>query len=290
MLSPERSDADDSGFHQGISGGPLSSIWATRRARALQLAAERPSSAELLFTYAELVGVQGRVAEKVPASLWLALVGAEGGPPRLRLDRLPLEELVPLLADFLAEAGDLGTEVMRTSAEVLSSAPGASWLALLGSALGHSGSEEAPFHVRAFLQPVATALAAADPRPRETARGGRCLVCGGAPVVGAIQDLPEGPGSRSLVCSVCGTSWRLPRVACASCGEDEPDRLVAHVAPSAPWVRIDECKRCRRYVKSVDLRERPDAVPLVDDLATGDHDHWARARGIRRLQENLFGF
>lgn len=291
MLSPDRSDPDASGFAPLGPSAPLSSVWATRRARALQLADERPQAAELLLTYAELVQVQGRVAEAVPSTRWLALVGAEGGPPRLRLDRLPLEELVPLLADFLAGAGDLGTEIMRTSAGTLSSAPGASWLALLGTALTPDGTaEEAPFHIRAFLQPVATALAGSDPRPLETAKGGRCLVCGGAPAVGAIQDLRDGAGSRGLICAICGTSWRLPRIACAYCGEDDADRLVAHKAPSAPWVRIDECQRCGRYLKSVDLREEPEAVPLVDDLATADLDSWARARGLRRPRESLFGF
>ena len=277
------------GFDAVPARAPLSTVWATRAARARQLAAEAPHAAEILLTYAELAHLQARVADAVPAPRWLALATSEGGPPRLRLDRLPLDELVPLFADFLAGAADLGTDVMKTDAGALAAAPGGRWLALLGTALAPELDDQAPFHIRAFLQPVATALAAADRRPLETRKGGRCLICGGAASVGALQDLPGAAGSRSLVCATCGTAWRLPRLTCAFCGEDDADQLLVHAAESLPWIRIDECKSCVRYLKIVDLRKRGDAVPLVDDLATVELDLWARGKGLRRVQESLFG-
>jgi len=268
----------------------LSSIWATRRARALRLATELPHAEELLCTYAELLHVQARVAEAVPLRRWLTFVSAEAGPPRLRLDRLPVDELVPLFADFLAGASGLGSEVMQTDAGLLCGAPGASWLALIGAALApDAGDDKPPFHVLAFLQPVATALATAEGDPVAASKGGRCLVCGGAPAVGALEDLPGDSESHSLVCAVCGTAWRRPRAACVHCGEDDPVKLRMYEAESAPWVHIDACATCRRYLKVVDLRVNPEAVPLVDDLATLDLDAWARGEGLTRVQECLFG-
>jgi formate dehydrogenase accessory protein FdhE len=266
-------------------------VWATRRARALDLAAAAPHAEEILSTYADLLDLQARVAEAVPVRRWLTLVSAgESGPPRLRLDRLPVDELVPLFADFLASAADLGTDVMRADAGALSGAPGASWLTLFGTALTADGHDhDAPFHVRAFLQPVATTLAVAEGARMDTARGGRCFVCGGAPVVGALQDLASAQGSRRLLCAVCGSAWRLPRLVCAHCGETDPAKLAVHTAESLPWVRLDECTTCLRYLKTVDLRQRGDAVPLVDDLATVELDLWAREQGLTRVQENLFG-
>lgn len=274
-----------------MRSAPGSSVWATRRARALHLAAEVPHAEEILSTYADLLEVQERVAEAVPVRRWLALVGgAESGPPRLRLDRLPVGELVPLFADFLASAADLGTDVMRADAGVLSGTPGADWLVLFGAALSSDGPDDhPPFHVRAFLQPVATTLAAADGEGVGGPRGGRCFVCGGAPAVGALQDLPNALGSRSLTCAVCGSAWRLARLLCAHCGEDDAEKLAVHTAESLPWVRLDECRSCGRYLKTMDLRRRGDAVPLVDDLATVELDLWARERGLTRVQENLFG-
>ena len=277
------------GFDPGPASAPLSTVWATRAARALQLAAEVPHAREILLTYAELAPLQARVANAVPAPRWLALVASEGGPPRLRLDRLPIDELVPLFADFLAGAADLGTDVMKTDAGALSGAPGGRWLALLGTALAPESDDQAPFHIRAFLQPVATALAASDRRPLETRKSGRCAVCGGAAAVGALHDLPGAAGSRSLLCATCGSAWRLPRLTCAFCGEDGPDQLLVHAAESLAWIRLDECKSCMRYLKTVDLRKRGDAVPIVDDLATIELDLWAREQGLRRVQASLFG-
>ena len=268
---------------------PLSSVWATRRARALDLVAEAPEAEEILSTYADLVGRQARVAERVPVRRWLALVSAEGGPPKLRLDRLPVDELVPLFAEFLADTAHLGGDVLRADASALSGTPGASWLALFGAALdADTPDEDGPFHVRAFLQPVATALAAAGEEPVETAKGGRCLVCGGAPVVGALEGLPGEPPRRSLVCAICGTAWRLPRPACARCGEDDARKLAMRGATSLPWVHMDLCETCGGYLKIVDQRQRPDAVPVVDELATPELDQWARAHGLVRVRENLF--
>jgi formate dehydrogenase maturation protein FdhE len=231
---------DVSDFDRAHDGREIarSSVWTTRRNRALRLATEVPHAEEILSTYAELLDVQQRVADAVPVRRWLTLVAAEGGPPRLRLDRLPVDEMVPLFADFLSRAADLGTEVMRTDAGALSGAPGAGWLALFGVALASEDADgHPPFHVRAFLQPVATALASADAKEIETSRGGRCFACGGRAAVGALQDLPGALGSRSLICSICGGAWRLPRLVCAHCDEDEADKLVVHTAESLPWAR-----------------------------------------------------
>jgi formate dehydrogenase maturation protein FdhE len=228
---------------------PGSSVWVTRRARALHLAVETPHAEEILSTYADLLEVQARVAEAVPVRRWLALVGgAESGPPRLRLDRLPVDELVPLFADFLADAVDLGTDLMKADAGALSGTPGADWLALFGAALTPDRpDEDPPFHVRAFLQPVATTLAAAIGEGIENARGGRCFSCGGAPAVGALQDLPNALGSRSLVCSVCGSA------------ATEVDRLAQRLQDPRPLGVVASSSVMRKpWCVALEARERHD--------------------------------
>ena len=40
-----------------------------------------------------------------------------------------------------------------------------------------------------------------------------------------------------------------------------------HTAESIALVRVDACTTCSRYIKTVDLRKRGDAVPVVDELA-----------------------
>jgi formate dehydrogenase maturation protein FdhE len=274
----------------------MKSVWETRRARALRLIEETPHAEEVLSTYADLVELQARVAARVPTRLWTILVGAaDGMPPRLRLERLPIDDLVPHFVEFLGEAEDLGTEGMRTDAGALSSAPPSTRVALFGAALtGRAATDEAPFHVRAFLQPVATALAEAteidQPAPARRAaplRTDRCPVCGAPPMIATIGGTHRGHG---LVCGICGSSWPVPRMSCGRCAENDPSWLVESAGASLPHVRLHECQRCGRYRKAVDLDACAEAVPLVEDLATPDLDARAREGGLTRAENNLFGF
>ena len=276
----------------------MESVWAKRRTRALRLIEEAPHAEELLSTYAVLTELQARVAERVPTRLWGSLVGSpDAATPRLRLERLPLHELPPLFAAFLADAADLGTDVMKAQAGALLSAPPTAWVALFGAAVaGRTEPEEPPpFHVRVFLQPVATALAEASAAPEATGgrtdplRMDRCPVCSGRPVVGTLQDVAGALGSRALHCGVCGGSWRVPRLTCAHCGETDATLLAVHAVESLPHVRLDECLSCGRYLKTLDLRSRGGAVPMVDDLASVELDLWALERGLTRVATNLFG-
>ena len=86
---------------------------------------------------------------------------------------------------------------------------------------------------------------------------------------------------------VCSTEWRIDRLRCVNCGETNADQLLVHNAESIPHVRLEECRTCRRYLKTVDLRERGDAVPVVDELATIEMDLWARDKGLEKLQLNI---
>jgi formate dehydrogenase maturation protein FdhE len=257
---------------------------------------ETPHAEEVLSTYADLVELQARVAARVPTRLWTILVGASDGvPPRLRLERLPIDELVPFFVEFLGEAADLGTAGMRTDAGALSSAPPSARVALFGATLtSRTATDEAPFHVRAFLQPVAIALAEAtaiaEPATARRAaplRTDRCPVCGAPPVIATIGGMH---GRHGLVCGICGSSWSVPRLSCGRCAENDPSWLVESGGGLLPHVRLHECQRCGRYRKTVDLVACAEAVPLVEDLATPDLDARAREGGLTRTENHLFGF
>jgi FdhE protein len=274
-------------------------VWATRRARALRLAAEIPHAAEILTTYAALTQVQERIAAQVPVEPWLT-VARGTGDPLLRLDRLPLEEVLPLYSRFLEEMRDVGTAVMKEQVEGLLTAAPSDRRALLADAV--STPDAAPFHARAFLEAIATTLAtavAADLRLRadedrgtsveQVAPAPRCRVCGGAPVVATLRDHAGALGARALLCGICGSERRIPRLTCAHCGETDAEHLRVHAPDSVPHVRVDECRTCRRYLKCVDLRRRGDAVPLVEELATVELDLWAGEQGLTKTHTNVLG-
>jgi formate dehydrogenase accessory protein FdhE len=274
------------------ASSPPATVWATRRARAVRLAAEVPHAAEILAAYAALTEVLERVANEVPSERWLAAAGGSGRP-FLRLDRLSLDDLLRLFSDYLDQVRGVGTAVMQEQARRLQTASPGERGVLIAAAL--STPDAASFHPRAFLEAIATTLAAAiavpppshaEPNPEA---GSRCRVCGGPPVVSTLRDHPGALGARALVCGLCGSEQRIPRLTCAHCGETDADRLRVHIAESVPHVRVDECRTCGRYLKCVDLRRRGDAVPVVEELATVELDLWATEQGLAKLHANVLG-
>jgi FdhE protein len=74
---------------------------------------------------------------------------------------------------------------------------------------------------------------------------------------------------------------------CPACGEERFDRLPVFRAGGVGAARVDACDACRAYVKTIDLTEDGEAVPLVDDLASVPLDLWARGEGYARIRPNL---
>lgn len=292
----------------------LHPVWARRYARGERLRGEHPHADELLAFYGDVLAVQERLYAKALGSRWLGAVeAADGGPPRVRLSRLPERPREQAFRRFVRAVPASATELLRAVAGRLSTEP-AAMSALLEAALegrpvaavAESLDCEAAaleFFPRAFLQPIAEALAtravggaAAEPAgaaggPVSGDPGARaaCPHCGDAPVAAVLRDLPEARGRRTLLCSLCLSEWTFPRTRCPACGEERPDRRPHHVSESWPHVRLEECGSCRTYLKAIDLREAGLAVPVVDELASVELDLWAAGQGLSKLRKNLLG-
>ncbi len=142
---------------------------------------------------------------------------------------------------------------------------------------------------RAFLEPVVTSIAQAHSSQPTTWTENFCFACGGLPQLAVIRDLPDAVGTRNLTCSMCATEWRFRRLTCPHCGETDAAKLPVHTAESIAHVRVDACTTCSRYITTVDLRKRGDALPLVDALATVELDLWAREQGLTKIRANVLG-
>ena len=94
---------------------------------------------------------------------------------------------------------------------------------------------------------------------------------------------------RSLVCFYCFLEWEFPRTLCPSCPEDKPEKLPRYTAQEIPWMRVEACDSCKKYVKSVDLTLNWEADPIVDELASTPLDVIARDHGYAKLTPNLAG-
>ena len=102
-----------------------------------------------------------------------------------------------------------------------------------------------------------------------------CPLCGAAPHLARL----EKDSARTLACRVCGQEWRFPRLQCPFCGTDDRNSLAYLSADDESGYRIDICRECKRYIKTVDSREREEVLPMeLEDILTQHLDLAARDR------------
>ena len=280
---------------------PPLQAWSERHLRAGKLLARRPQAAQLLEFLLELLPPQRELFLWSHSQEWLARVRVAGDHdfPLLRLERLPTEELMPRFAAFVDRLKPHATEVVSELASKLLAAPAQMETALtqylarqeLAPAAESLGctAEQLVFFPEAFLQPIAEALAIQlGPPPAQWAEA-MCPACGRLPRVALLRDDSEIKGRRMLECGLCATRWTFRRAVCPNCGEEKADQLVFHSSEDLPHLRVDECKSCHAYIKTVDLRKDGTAVPMVDELATVELDVWAAEQGLWKIQTNLLG-
>ena len=110
----------------------------------------------------------------------------------------------------------------------------------------------------------------------ETWRRGDCPVCGGSPDMAFLE---KEVGARWLVCSRCDTAWLYQRLQCPYCGTMEQESL-SYFSDDAEIYRLYVCEKCKRYLKTIDLRKAGDEVLLpLERLLTAEMDRQARERG-----------
>jgi FdhE protein len=78
-----------------------------------------------------------------------------------------------------------------------------------------------------------------------------CPACGGEPDLAALE---RGSGQRRLVCSRCDSEWTFQRIGCPFCGNNDPGQLAYYLSDDQIY-RLNVCKQCRRYLKTIDLRQ-----------------------------------
>jgi FdhE protein len=232
----------------------------------------------MLELYLELLDLQEPLYHEARAAGWK------------RIEALPVASLVPRFRRFVRDVEPAATDVLAALARSLETVDDDVLTRLLADFLGRRPLDDvaAEFFPRAFLQPIAEA-AAADVDDAGDGSARLCPRCGWPPQVGVLRDEPDLRGARLLVCSLCASSWRYRRARCPRCAEDDPEKLVHHLSEALPHVRVDACRTCNGYLKTVDLRKDGMAVPLVEDLATVELDVWCVEQGWEKVRRNLMG-
>ncbi|BBD07361.1 formate dehydrogenase accessory protein FdhE [Desulfovibrio ferrophilus] len=148
-----------------------------------------------------------------------------------------------------------------------------------------------PFLVQASLSPSIGAAAALLDDKHDSQMvwsHGHCPICASLPLMGELR---EKSGFRYVNCSFCSTSYRVPRMACAFCGETDAQKLAYFSADDETGYRVEVCESCKMYIKSADFRELDKAaLPLIDDLESLSLDILAGNEGYSRPTLSGLGF
>lgn len=114
---------------------------------------------------------------------------------------------------------------------------------------------------------------------------GTCFVCGSAPLFAELQGNNQ---ERHLRCGLCGADWRVERLSCIHCRNEDHRSLKVFFQNDPAGPRIEACNRCMTYVKVIPAFS-PTPVDLmpVEDLATLRLDAAAQERGYRRAAEAI---
>lgn len=256
--------------------------WEERILRCQELQALHAGAATALRFYEVVLGFQQELARELNSPFRPGLGIREQIEPTIVIGKLPR---------LLALASESSLEPLSHHARVLTEAGEKHWRSILESALAAGRADSNfldSFFARVCLQPAAENLRLQQPGNQDYGQS-ICPTCGGPPQLSVQR--PEGEGaSRWLLCSFCLREWRFRRIACPSCAEEDKEKLPRYSAEGYPYVHVEACDRCKRYLKNVDMTIDGRAVPLVDEAALAVLDVWASDHGYTKIIPNLIGF
>ncbi len=258
---------------------------------------ERFPEAEEILSFAEcLLRFQNCVLEdlleKYPkVDLSSAEARIEKGKPALRLKHLDLRPYLGYLREALVKASECGTESIREGARFLLSQPEEELISLTGYFLENQMADDVSRMIfMAWLQPVLYSISDRISFTRDQWLRNFCPVCGFKPSVSFLMDSEEGEGVRFLRCSLCLTDWVYVRTMCVNCGNVEDDKMDYFMERGADYIQLQVCRKCKHYIKVVDLRKEGLAVPDLEDIASVALDLWAQERDYTKIERNIFGY
>jgi len=126
-------------------------------------------------------------------------------------------------------------------------------------------------------------------RTNEVWPHGHCPLCGNPPLIGKLAGKE---GFRYHSCSLCRLEYRVPRLGCPFCQEQNGDKLSVLTADNQPGYAAHVCRNCKNYIKLADFREYAGRIslPALDDLESLPLDMLAQQQGFKRLTFSAWGF
>jgi FdhE protein len=89
-----------------------------------------------------------------------------------------------------------------------------------------------------------------------------------------------------LRCSLCAHEWRFARLVCPLCEQEGPKQIELCFVAGSEHDRVEACHACKRYLISVDLRQRThEFVPDVAEIGLLHLDMLVQEKGFRPASE-----
>jgi len=107
---------------------------------------------------------------------------------------------------------------------------------------------------------------------------GYCPFCGSQPNMAYFDNV----GKRFLHCELCNEEWSYPRINCPFCQNEDQKSLGYFYSDQEKGFRVDFCRGCQRYIKTIDKRIFEEAGPMeLEYLATIHLDLLANENGFK---------
>jgi FdhE protein len=146
--------------------------------------------------------------------------------------------------------------------------------------------------LKPFGRAYGTALASYLPSQDDSWLQPYCPICGSSPLLAYIKGEE---GRRYLLCSWCDTPWTFQRIRCPSCQNMDQKNLSYFRLENdtkekeRDWISV--CKKCKKYIKTLDFRNRLVEDDLwIKDLATLHLDLLAEREGYERITRHILSF
>lgn len=284
---------------------PASWDWDSRIKRSKALAGRFPSARDTLAFYQEILIFQKQLYEELKerrSASSLYRKRKKGRAMQYKLDSYICQEAIS--ASFPASPSLLsiargGPEYLAGLAKEVSCWDRAAWLAALDDCKWSLREQPLSFFPKVLIQPylqlfiewdkeLQEVLGDHEQKEDEELIGESCPFCEFRPQLAYLYPV-EKASPRFLVCSLCNGEWPCIRLSCPCCRESDKRKLSYFVAQECPSVRLDVCDTCGKYIKTIDMGIDPEAVPVVDELATITLDIWVKQRGYKKLELNIAG-
>lgn len=107
---------------------------------------------------------------------------------------------------------------------------------------------------------------------------GYCPVCGSSPDMAYF----DSEGKRFLHCELCGYEWYYSRLTCPFCENRKSKELGYFASEEEGGYRVDFCRKCSRYIKTLDMRLIESPAPMeLENLITLHLDMLAHEQGFK---------